>query len=68
MFTIINKICPPICPESLHDEFAERSLISKYDTKNLTTDLQVPRLNPDFSRKSSEKALITFDPNTHKRV
>ena len=28
MFRIINKICP----ESLHDKFAERSTISKYGT------------------------------------
>ena len=47
MFKIINKICP----ESLHDKFAERSSISKYDTRN-KTDLQIPRLNLDFSRKS----------------
>ena len=40
-----------ICPESLHDKFAERSSISKYDTRN-KTDLQIPRLNLDFSRKS----------------
>ena len=36
MFKIINKICP----ESLHDKFVERSLISKYDTRN-KTDLQI---------------------------
>ena len=47
MFKIINKICP----ESLHDKFAERSSISKYDTRN-KTDIQIPRLNLDFSRKS----------------
>ena len=47
MFKIINKICP----ESLHDKFAERSTISKYGTRN-KTDLQIPRLNLDFSRKS----------------
>ena len=47
MYKIINKICP----ESLHDKFAERSSISKYDTRN-KTDLQIPRLNLDFSRKS----------------
>ena len=40
-----------ICPESLHDKFGERSSISKYDTRN-KTDLQIPRLNLDFSRKS----------------
>ena len=39
MYKIINKICP----ESLHDKFAERSSISKYDTRN-KTDLQIPRL------------------------
>ena len=39
-----------IRPESLHDKFAERSSISKYDTRN-KTDLQIPRLNLDFSRK-----------------
>ena len=44
---MINKICP----ESLHDRFAERSSISKYD-KRKKTDLQIPRLNLDFSRKS----------------
>ena len=42
MYKIINKICP----ESLHDKFAERSSISKYDTRN-KTDLQIPRLNDD---------------------
>ena len=47
MFKIINKICP----ESLHDNFAERSTISKYDTRN-KTDFQIPRLNLDLSRKS----------------
>ena len=47
MYKIINKICP----ESLRDKFAERSSISKYDTRN-KTDLQIPRLNLDFSRKS----------------
>ena len=47
MFEIISKICP----ESLHDKFAERSSISKYDTRN-KTDLQFPRLNLDFSTKS----------------
>ena len=46
MFKIINKICP----ESLHDKFAERSTISKYGTRN-KTDLQILRLNLDFSRK-----------------
>ena len=40
-----------ICPESLHDKFAERSTISKYGTRN-KTELQIPRLNLDFSRKS----------------
>ena len=48
MFQITNKICP----ENLHDKFAERSTISKYGTRN-KTDLQIPRLNLDFSRKSS---------------
>ena len=47
MYKIINKICP----ESLNDKFAERSSISKYDTRN-KADLQIPRLNLDFSRKS----------------
>ena len=47
MYEIINKICP----ESLNNKFAERSSISKYDTKN-KTDLQIPWLNLDFSRKS----------------
>ena len=47
MYKIVNKICP----ESLHDKFADRSSISKYDTRN-KTDLQIPRLNLDFSRKS----------------
>ena len=46
MFKISNKICP----ESLRDKFAERSMISKYGTRN-KTDLQIPRLNLDFSRK-----------------
>ena len=46
MFKIIKKICP----ESLHDKFVERSSISQYDTRN-KTDLQIPRLNLDFSRK-----------------
>ena len=45
------KIIHKICPESLHDKFAERSSISEYDTRN-KTDLQIPRLNLDFSRKS----------------
>ena len=40
MYKMINKICP----ESVHDKFAERSSISKYDTRN-KTDLQIPRLN-----------------------
>ena len=44
MFKIINKICT----ESLHDKSAERSTISKYGTRN-KTDLQIPRLNLDFS-------------------
>ena len=48
MYKIINKICP----ESLRDKFAERSSISKYDTRN-KTDLQVPRRNLDFSTKVS---------------
>ena len=47
MFKIINKICP----ESVHDQFVKRSTISKYGTRN-KTDLQIPRLNLDFSRKS----------------
>ena len=47
MFKIINKICP----ESLHDEVAKRSSINKYDTRN-KTDLQIPRLYLDYSRKS----------------
>ena len=47
MFRIINKICP----ESPHDKFAERSTISKYGTGS-RTDLQIPRLNLDFSSKS----------------
>ena len=47
MFKIINKICP----ESLHDKVAERSSISKYDARN-KIDLQIPRLNLDFSKKS----------------
>ena len=40
-----------MCPESWHDKFGERSSISKYDTR-YKTDLQIPRLNLDFSRKS----------------
>ena len=48
MFKIINKICPG----NLHNKFAERSMIRKYGTRN-KTDLQIPRLNLDFSRKSS---------------
>ena len=47
MFKIINKICP----ESLHDKFAEGSTISKYGTRN-KADLQIPRLSLDFRRKS----------------
>ena len=47
MFKISNKIYP----ESLHDKFADRSMISKYGTRN-KTDLQIPRLNLDFDRKS----------------
>ena len=47
MLKIINKICP----ESLHDKFAQRSTISKYGTRN-KTDLQISRLNLDFSRKN----------------
>ena len=46
IYKIINKIFP----ESPHDKFAERSTISKYGTRN-KTDLQIPRLNLDFSRK-----------------
>ena len=47
MFKMINKICP----ENLHNKFVERSSISKYDTGN-KTDLQIPRLNLNFSKKS----------------
>ena len=47
MVNILNKVCL----ESLHDQFAERSSISWYDTRN-KTDLQIPRLNLDFCRKS----------------
>ena len=39
-----------ICPESLHAKCAERSSISKYDTRN-KPDLQIPRLNLDLRRK-----------------
>ena len=49
---LISKISDKICPESLHDKFAERSTISKYGTRN-KTDLQIPRVNLDFSRKTS---------------
>ena len=48
---LIFKMINNICPKSLHNKFAERSTISKYDTRN-KTDLQIPRLNLDFSRKS----------------
>ena len=47
MFKIISKRSP----ESLHDKLAERFTIIKYGKKN-KTDLQIPRLNLDFSRKS----------------
>ena len=47
MFKITNKICP----KSLHDKFAERSSISKYNTRN-KTDLQISKLKLDFSKKS----------------
>ena len=47
MFEIINEICP----ESLRDKFAVRLTISKYGIRN-KTDLQIPKLNLDFSRKS----------------
>ena len=50
MFNIFNKICP----ESLHDEFAE----SKYGTRK-KSDLQIPRLNLDFSRKTSNFTRLT---------
>ena len=53
MFRIINKICL----KSLHDKFAERSTISKYDTRN-KTDLQIPRLNLEFNRKSFDYAVL----------
>ena len=53
MFRIVNKICP----ESLHDKFAERSSISKYDTRN-KTDLQIPRLNLEFNRKSFDDVVL----------
>ena len=57
MFKIINKICP----ENLHDKFVEGSTISKYGTRN-KTDLQIPRLNLDFSRKRfNYTALNTWD-------
>ena len=46
MFKVINKICP----ESLHDKFAEKSTKSKYGTR-IKTDLQIPRLNLDLFRK-----------------
>ena len=36
---LMNKIINKICPESRHDKFAERSSISKYDTRN-EADLQ----------------------------
>ena len=45
--SIINKICP----ENLHDKFADISTISKYGIRN-KTDLQIPRLHLDFSRKN----------------
>ena len=48
---LMFKITSEIFPESLHHKFAERSSISKYDTRN-KTDLQIPRLNLDFSRNS----------------
>ena len=38
-------------PKSLHDKFAERSTIGKYGTRT-KTDLQIPRRNLDFDRKS----------------
>ena len=58
MLKIINKICP----ESLYDKFAERSTISKYGTRN-KTDLQIPRLNLDFSRKNfNYTGLKTWSP------
>ena len=47
MFKIINKICF----ESLHDKITERSSISKDETRN-KTDLQIPGLNLDLSKKS----------------
>ena len=47
MFKMMNKICP----ESLYDKFIERSTISRYGTIN-KTDIQIPGLNLDFSRKS----------------
>ena len=43
---IINKVCL----ESLHDKFAEKTSISKYDTRK-GTDLQVAGLNLDCRRK-----------------
>ena len=45
MFKISNKIFP----ESLRDKLAERPWISKYGTRS-KTDLQIVRLNLDFSR------------------
>ena len=48
MLKVINKIHP----ESLHDKFDERFTISKYGTRN-KNNLQIPRLNLVFSRKSS---------------
>ena len=47
MFRVINEIFP----ESLHDKFAEKSSMSKYDTRH-KTDLQIPWLNLDFSEES----------------
>ena len=54
MFNIINKLCP----ESLHDKFAERSKIRKYGTRS-KTDVQIPRPHLDLSRK----VLTTLDLN-----
>ena len=49
---LMFKINSKICLESLLDKFAERSSISKYDTRK-KTDLQTSRLNLDFSKKVS---------------
>ena len=45
------KIINQLCPEGLKDKFTERSVISKYDTRN-TRDLHVQKLKLEYTKRS----------------